>query len=377
MKPILIYPRQPIRGKRTYYALHDLLLEVEEETEGDGKDLTRLLCDLTCVQAGPRAHNPSLRITVANDVNLRRIPRGCREVLQADGFSGLERAGEFYLTDGSSLFRLRPLLSRGDAQIAPSFFDKPPILQRNFWVFGLMKLLRPLGLYSLHAAGVAASKELGVLIVGDSGSGKSTLALDLIRQGWSYLGDDAVLLRMQPEGVEALAFRRNFYIDASAGPDNLDFPLGAHVPDSFGRSRRMVHVEEARPEQYIAACIPRVLLFSKIIAGSQSTLAPLDRSIALKRLLAASGPQLFDRNTMAEHLELLSVLLRQTVSYQLTAGRDLYRNPVKLANLLGASFHSYGDFAPPRGMAGVALPPRGKRTPPRKPALSSIVMKED
>ena len=59
------------------------------------------------------------------------------------------------------------------------FFPKPTMTQANFWCFGLLKLLRPLGIYSLHAAGLASEAGEGVLLVGPSGSGKSTLAIGL------------------------------------------------------------------------------------------------------------------------------------------------------------------------------------------------------
>ena len=125
--------------------------------------------------------------------------------------------------------------------------------QANFWCFGLLKLLRPLGVYSLHAAGLAAKDVEGVLLVGPSGSGKSTLAIGLIRAGWSYLSDDAVLLRHGSQGIEALACRRSFYIDAARAADYSDFRCGDEEPDSIGGRRRYVGINEAYPEQYLSS----------------------------------------------------------------------------------------------------------------------------
>jgi hypothetical protein len=177
-------------------------------------------------------------------------------------------------------------------------------------------------------------REAGVLLVGASGHGKSTLAIGLIRQGWEYLADDAVLLHRQSAGVTALAFRKTFSVDAAAAPAYADLPLGEEVPDIKGGRRRRVGIEDAFPGQARAQCLPRVLLFPRIVPQRHSTLCPLDRPSALKHLLAQSGPQLFDRRTMGTHLEVLKGLVQQTVSYELLAGQDLYHQPGRLAHLL-------------------------------------------
>jgi hypothetical protein len=160
------------------------------------------------------------------------------------------------------------------------------------------------------------------------------LALGLIRQGWRYLSDDAVLVRCYEGGVETLALRKHFYIDAHAVVSSDEIPLGEEAPDNAGRPRRRVCLEEVYPAQYIARCLPQVLLFSRIVPDSESILLPLDQVHALRHLLAGSGPQLFDRATMAQHLEVLKRLVQQTASYELRAGLDLYRDPMTLTRLL-------------------------------------------
>jgi hypothetical protein len=319
------------------YLLHDLTLEVRQEGHENGDDLPLLLQDLSFTSTPGPVKKPSLHLSVCLSGDGDGVPRRAREVFRADGFRGLDAGEDFYLTDGSSLFHLQALRGRGKAQLAPSFFNKPPVLQRNFWAFGLLKLLRPLGIYSLHAAGVVGNKGLGILIVGESGSGKSTLAIGLIRRGWGYLSDDAVLLRPAPEGIKALAFRRHSYINADAAADYSDLPLGEEVPDTSGRRRRMVRIEDAYPGQYVPGCIPRVLLFSRITPHAQSALLPLDRISALRILLAQSGPQLFDRDTMPKQMEGLRKLVYQSAAYELRAGPDLYRDPTRLVQLLAES----------------------------------------
>ena len=280
-------------------------------------------------------HQPTLHLWIKTHSNGVEILRKGREVLRAGGFVGHETGDEFYLTDGASLFHLLPEKGEGYARLAPSFSLKPTLLQGNFWCFGLLKLLRPLGIYSLHAAALSTVEGNGLLIVGAPGSGKSTLAIGLIREGWSYLSDDAVLLRDASDSVEALACRRSFYIDAIRSRDYSDFLLGDEIPDSNGRERRQVGINEVFGDQHLRCCVPRIMIFPRIKSQNQSALAAVDQVSALGGLLSQSAPQLFDQRTMGEHLELLKRLLQQCELYRLDAGLDLYRKPADLIQLIG------------------------------------------
>jgi hypothetical protein len=317
------------------YAFHDLTLEVEPGEKDTGKDLDQLLHELSWVKTQTSAGVPSLSVFVRlNDHDGLNFPLSAREVLRADGFRGLEDGSDFYLTDGASLLYLQAARGRGEARLAPSFFRKPPRLQQDFWLFALMKLLRPMGIYGLHAAGLVAESGLGLLVVGESGSGKSTLAIGLIRRGWRYLSDDAVLLRSRPSGVEALALRRHFYVDSAAAGQYEDLALGEEKPDRQGGRRKRIGIEARFSAQRADACTPRVLLFPRIVPREQSALIPLDRAAALGRLMAQSGSQLFDRDTMQHHLTVLKTLLEQAMAYELEAGSDLHRDPAGLTHLI-------------------------------------------
>jgi hypothetical protein len=317
------------------YAFHDLILEVQHAGQETGLQVAQLLQELSLVRLSALSARPCLCLSVRMNDGGSRPPPLAREVFRANGIQGLEVDNDFYLTDGSSLLHLQPLQGQGEAQLASAFFAKPLILQVDFLAFGLIKLFRPLGLFGLHAAGVVTHEGLGgLLIVGASGSGKSTLAVGLVRQGWSYLSDEVVLLRLQPQGVEALAMRKGFYVDASTAMASGSLPLGEDIAHSFGRRKRRVRIEEAYPRQYLPQCIPRVLLYSHIVPQEHSAVRPLDRLTALKHLLMQSGPLWFDRGTMAHQLEVLNRLLLQTAAYELGAGRDLYRDPLLIVRLL-------------------------------------------
>jgi hypothetical protein len=318
------------------YALDGVVLKLDSERTR-GKQLGRFLEELSWrpIRRGDR--DPALYLSVFEHNGPFDTPPDCRETLRTDDFRALEVGDDFFLTDGWSVLHLRGRFGQGNARLTTSFFTKPAIVQANFWCFGILKLLRPLGIYSLHAAGLATRGGEGVLIVAPSGSGKSTLTIGLIRAGWNYLSDDAVLLRAGSEGIEALACRKSFYIDAARAKHYSDFSLGSEEPDSNGGQRRAVGVNEAYPEQYRARCLPRILIFPRITPHAQSALTPMPRINALRLLLAQSGPQLFDRQTMSEHLQLLKTLLEQAEPYEINAGRDLYDEPAKLMDLIEQS----------------------------------------
>jgi hypothetical protein len=160
------------------------------------------------------------------------------------------------------------------------------------------------------------------------------LTLGLLRQGWSSVSDDAVLLRRQPEGVVAVVCRKHCYVDVGTAARDAEPPFGEVASETYGGWKRRVRLDEVSPGQQMVACLPRVLLFARIVSAPQSTVHPLDHVRALKYLLAQSGPQLFDRHTMAPHLEVLKQLMQQTTCYELHAGRDLYQQPGRLGHLL-------------------------------------------
>ena len=200
--------------------------------------------------------------------------------------------------------------------------------------FGLVKLLRTQRYYALHAAGLLTSTEKGVLICGASGCGKTTLTIGMIRHGWGYLSDDAVLLRLGQEGVNALVFRQPFSIDSKMAPSYADLPLGKEPPPTPGKHKRKLNIHEAFPNRYAPKCFPAILLFPKIVSCFTSRLTPMTRSHAISQLLEQSNPEFFDRPTMEDHLQLLTQLVKQCHSYELQAGLDLVNQPEILEGLL-------------------------------------------
>ncbi|HEX5108071.1 MAG TPA: hypothetical protein VFV95_06475 [Vicinamibacterales bacterium] len=239
-----------------------------------------------------------------------------------------------YVTDGLSTLHIRAGHSQADAYLDDSFHRRPRLVQSQFWSFCILALLRPLGYFSLHAAAVVAPDAAGTLIVGPSGSGKSTLAVGLIRAGWGYSSDDAVLLCQRSQTVHALTLRTQFYVDGAAASSYEDMRLGRETVDAAGGVRRQLHIDERYADRRVAESRPRLVLFPTIVDAERSTIVRLDVASTVQRLLNASGPQLFDRACMTRHLAVLGCLARQADAYRLDAGRDLHRQPAAVLDLI-------------------------------------------
>ncbi|MCA9498682.1 MAG: hypothetical protein KC588_05750 [Nitrospira sp.] len=322
-------------AETTLYRFHDLSLEVRQEGPATGLCLFSLLHDLSFVKLHKGKEETSLCLSIRMSDQVVNFPGAAWEVFRMDGLCGREQGSDFYLTEGTSVLHLQVLKGEGEATLASSFFQQPPLLQQHFWGFGLLKLLRPVGLYGLHAAGVVSPTGLGLLVVGESGCGKSTLAIQLIREGWCYLSDDTVLLRLQPEGVESLAFRKPFSISTNKNTEYAELPLGGeNNPHPPGKKKRRVDIQDVYPEQYVTGCVPQMVIFPRIIPELQSTLHPIGRLSALGRLLSQSGPQLFDKMTMPHHLKVLNRLVSHCQIFELRAGLDLYREPGTFGRLV-------------------------------------------
>jgi hypothetical protein len=317
-----------------HYVWHDLRLRVEPCALEARAQLPELFRKLS-IREAPSARDDDHEIFLRLDEKRRNAPASATLRFHVDGFSGFDADDFSYLTDGSSLFSTQSGSAIGHASLAESFFDQPVRRQASFWAFSLLKTARPLGLYSLHAAALVMPDGRGLLLFGPGGSGKSTLTLGLIRMGWQYLSDDALLLRIISDRLQALALRRDFYLEADAALQNRDLPFDDPVCDDDGKYKRRVRLEETSfGTQQIDRYVPSVLLRTRIVSDRNSVLLPLSHSIALKELLEASGSQLFDRHSMTNQVDVLNKLLGQCATHELRAGQDIYSDAAVLQRLL-------------------------------------------
>lgn len=242
-----------------------------------------------------------------------------------------------YLSRADSIVVLHPDAGVARAHIGADL-SEPSDARRDplFYLItmSLVILLRYRGWFPLHAAAVAQNGR-GVLLTAESDSGKSTTALNLVRQGWSYLSDDTVLLREEDDRVRAYSFRTDFCVDPEAA-DLFPELAGTDWPPSLSdTSKWRVDGQAVFPGQFTPTCVPRILVVPSIVDRDTSTLTPTDPKDVLGALFRQGALSMTPDRTVAErHLDLLKRLVYQADAYHLEAGRDALDTPEVLDQLL-------------------------------------------
>lgn len=189
----------------------------------------------------------------------------------------------------------------------------------------LMELLERRGLFSLHAACLSTADGRGVLLSGTSGAGKSTLSLALAHAGMSFLSDDVIFLAHAagPARVRVLGFADTVGLTPYAAErftelrDRFDEPPADGFPKRLGRIEDLFGVP-ARP-----SCDPHAIVFTEVVQGGRSAIAPLDPGDALLRLVP--DVLITDAASTQAHLAAIAGLLGQVRCYTLRSGADLER----------------------------------------------------
>lgn len=231
--------------------------------------------------------------------------------------------GEFFMADfGSKGVLILHLFEGLGIGFFPNPGSLPPEILSNFiFITGLSEMIRPKGLYLIHAAALA-KEEKGVLIPGFTGSGKTTLSLALLRRGFKFLSDDRPFLRREKGGIKILAF-----------PESLDvtektisfFPELQTLPaDAFktGLKKKKFSVESIYPNSILNTCAPRVLLFPNIVDRENSRLESISKVEAAVKLLPHCL-LVFDQEIAKKHFYLLCQLVEKIDCFRLDLGRNL------------------------------------------------------
>ncbi|MCR4291834.1 MAG: hypothetical protein NUV76_03050 [Candidatus Kuenenia sp.] len=316
-----------------FYSFYEITVGVQWEGDGIGDEIEQFFSSFpfTQIDNGGKPAHIELKF-VATDAS-SHIPYTASKPLNGYDSSIYEADGHVYLTDGLSVFQLQLQAGTGFVTIHRSFKGKPPLSKYNFFLVGLIHLLSSRGFYDLHAAGLVRDG-MGYLFLGESGSGKSSTALSLVRQGWHYVSDDALFLRSSAGGIESLAFRKHFYLDPVL---SRQFPeIAPHLKGSAmgNHTKRFLDVESVYPGRFRTSCIPKVLVYTRIVPQHESKLIPVDKTTAFIKLMRQSASLFFKRQAVNVHLEAIKRLVSQSDSYELLAGRDLYEKPGKISEIL-------------------------------------------
>jgi hypothetical protein len=318
---------------RLLWRLHDIAVALVSDCDRWVKALDPLLTSLPFRRLTQRSGRADITIGVSGIVDFDPESVTAGHATHCFGVDIYHRAEDVVITDGASVFVVQPNQRAGTLYLHRSYRNMPLRVQLNLFLIGLIELLASCGYYDLHAAALV-HEDKGYLFVGEPGSGKSTTALTLVRQGWHYISDDAVLLQDQPGAIKALSFRKTFNIDAHLTnyfPEIRHHLLGPVTADN---PKRFLDVEHVYGNRFRPACIPSRLIFTTLSSEVGTTLVPLSSTEALVGLIKQSPSLAFRRNQASPHLEMLKRLAEQASAYRLKAGQDVYRAPERLADRL-------------------------------------------
>lgn len=259
-----------------------------------------------------------------------------RLVWQGGNLSSWRAANNYYLACGASALAIDTARGLGRGYLAPDFWHQPLAHQREFFLLAVLILLRWRDGYSLHANGVAWG-EAGAIIAGCSGSGKTTLTLGLVQAGGRCLGDDVLLLRPKDGGIEANALRRGFACSPQTAAHFPALAPALAAAPALSEHKKLLALETHWPERFTPRCTPRLVVFPHVAATPRSLLTPLNPAQTLCALLEHSVGILVDATVAHQQLAVLGRLARQARGYRLQAGRDVYAEPERVADLLRAA----------------------------------------
>jgi GTPase SAR1 family protein len=219
--------------------------------------------------------------------------------------------------------------------LTDEFWVQPLEYQREFFLLSFLMILRPHGRYGLHANALT-NHQVGYLVVGAASSGKTTLSLTLIREGWGFLSDDALMLHKTPRGIEALALRRGFSCTVQTTSRFPELEASVDEAPAFLDGKKLVDIDRGYPQSFSLRCFPRVLLFPTITNKTRSRLIQSDPTQSMVALLQQSPGIMTDRPWVIQQLDVLRQLVKQSRSYQLMLGTDVYDAPQAVAEMLSS-----------------------------------------
>ena len=326
---------------QSFYEVAGRLLFVEASDSRLAPLLDQLFAGWLLTPVQPTTQIPDIKLSFHVETDLPTLPLSGERFDIADGGKCYTVEGGFYLALNSCLIRLRDTSPVDVTLWVKRLPDGPDAELAHATSFSVCAGLRRCGLFELHAAGVVNPGDgSGVLIIGPSGSGKSTLTLQLVKDGWSYLTDDELLLNLAGHEVEARGFRSFFAISEAAAVTSGVGYLESSAAQFTARDMKTCFDPESLFTPAREAVIkPRYLLFSSVTNEPETTLKTLSQSEAMARLVRACPWATYDKRIAQANLQILSLLAKQSVALDFFAGTDLLQSG-RASELLGQAIKS-------------------------------------
>ena len=316
------------------FSLCDLTVIIDCREPYQGMKLNSLFRRLFNIEDGiPHAVAPSILLRLESAGRSDRQPTLLPNSSQNPGLTALISENSVRLLCGSVEFSIDTSTSFAAGILTGDSWDWPIETCQEFFRLCLVVLMARIGRYALHSCGVV-NDGTGFLIVGKSGSGKTTLAISLVRQGWGYLSDEALVLRKSHCGVTALAFQRGFSCAPSMASHFPELAFPEVMGAVFNGNKSLVDLEPLFPGQFVPRCRPQVLLFPEVVSTKRSRLVPMDQTSTLISLIQESPLTTNNRTLASDQVDVLKGLAYQATSFRLLAGTDVYDDPEAVTRLL-------------------------------------------
>ncbi len=185
------------------------------------------------------------------------------------------------------------------------------------------------GRHLLHAGAVAVANG-AALLVGKGGSGKSTTAVLCLEAGFDYLGDDYVLLTVDPAPTV-----HSVYSTAKVTPYTVRrLPSLEAAVVARGRpfEKSVVDVAAYRPRRLRHSAPPAAVVVPTVTPGERTRLRPIAAAACLRALAPSTVLQLPHEGGRA--LSAMAELVRELPAYALDLGDDGADVPALLHPLL-------------------------------------------
>lgn len=245
-------------------------------------------------------------------------------------------------SDGYVLQCGNSVLVAGDssaiASIDDDFWNRGLQARRELFLTGVLMLLHRRGRFGMHANGLKKGNT-GILITGDSGAGKTTLTLALLRAGWSYLSDDAVVLHEINEGVEAMAFRRGFSCTAQTREQFRELQPAGDEWENIAPDKWLGTVRIDGRELFASQCLPTVIVHPQQSGESKSRIELMSPIVSLGHIIRQSAGIIAESELATEQLNLVRDLVEQSVNVRLLTGTDVFTSPDAVSELIESCFN--------------------------------------
>jgi hypothetical protein len=335
------YIGSPQAARRSVYAVAGLQLWLESTDEWSAGLFERCFAGWHFAPSAlGQEPQSSFTIKVSTGTPPPPIPHGFEQFETNPGELCCTDGKVYFLTKGGSAILIHPQAeSCLEVWIGDSEEDREPSALERIVFNAIGAALRRCGLFELHSGGVIEPETgAGVLFVGPSGSGKSTLTMQLAAGGWSYMSDDLLLLREEPEGVIARGLRRFFAAteDSISACSSSAGQSIVTVPAPSKPHKRRFEPEQLFPHAFAEEGVPRALLFMSLTPQGDSYCEEIAPNEVITRLMKMYPWSCYDRPVAQQYLRVFAQLAKQCAAFDLYAGRDLLDDPARARSLIAS-----------------------------------------